>query len=1163
MKLSAPPPPPPEPNDPAPPAPDQPPGETPPDAPETPAVADAAKPATWPAWFGGADFTLAVFTLVLAFLAASFVARNSDLFLQLAAGQRLLAGTYTPGSDPFSYTAADRPWVNHSLLFQVGCHLLYSGNGAALVALKAVFVAAAFGLVIAIRKPAFPLWPWAAVAAVGVVASAPYLHLRPLVGSVFLLAVTLLLLFRLPHAAGSWRFPAAIGVTFWVWANTDEWFFIGPAALALVLVGELIQRRGRAAPAPEGGEPPPEEPLAVQPDVPTLAKALAVGVLACMLNPNHVRVWQLPFELTGPRELTADLRFKQQLLAPFDSFYTNNAALGYNHNGLCFAVLFVAGGAALGLAGGRVRLALVALWVGFAGLALATVFAIPFLALVAVPVVAGHLNALSARAALSTWGDPRTRFLLLGSGGGRVVSLLAVLAACVLAVPGWVHPPVNNAAFARRVAWAVEPEPAMVRGAEQLDAWRTSGQLPPGVHGFGTSLEFANYCALYAPGEKVFANGRFNHHRPELGDFLTVRVGLGLVTTDEKPDPKALPDALQKNSAAYVVVYSGPGDSAGLRRSAANAADVMWRTPANWSAWYLDGRTTISGWRAAEGTGGPAFDALRVDPVARAFGPGGERLPQASVQPVPPPAGWEEAFLRAPGLTPAGADEAGAWLRYKLAARGGVLQQLAFTDLACQLARRAGVPAPRVERVELSDGVLLPAPVLALRAARRAIAAEPNHPDGYYALAQVLGDPDLPLSDADRALGRVTAYRQCLERLPPPEEFRPGVYAASPTEVTASLAFMYLGRRQETGAFSPGINLGNLQAFFALTEVGATAVVIEPSRGRIGRVPAVSQQGLQPPPYYLLPLDVARETFQRAEQYALVEIPDPKAREELLAAVRGELKTFESELARNSNAFETGRAGKRLPEQVVLALRFNLTGEALKLLGGLNDPELAKEFGEAKFQFRMVRASLALALGRLEDAAADLEQVGSDPADEKARNTPGLAERFRWLVYQRFLLEGAYGEAGQLLAVLDGPATRPDQAKPIRDRFDPKFFVGAGRKSEMWVEVAPFAALLAPTPFDLVERFFGPSAAVGGYGGAPGFLPLRNELAGRVARDAEFFFQRGVLLLFEGDTAAARRQFLQTRLPAVPDWGLTEFRHPRAEAYLRLIDEAEKPAPRK
>ena len=160
---------------------------------------------------------------------------------------------------------------------------------------KALAVALAFGLVIGIRRPGYPLWPWAAIAMVAVIAAAPRLTLSPLVGSVLLLAVTLFLLFRLPHRPNSWRFPIAIGIIFWIWANVDVWFFIGPLALALVLVGEVVQKKLL------GGTDAEAEPLGPLPDVRTLSRALAIGIVACMLNPHHVRVWELPFELTGRR----------------------------------------------------------------------------------------------------------------------------------------------------------------------------------------------------------------------------------------------------------------------------------------------------------------------------------------------------------------------------------------------------------------------------------------------------------------------------------------------------------------------------------------------------------------------------------------------------------------------------------------------------------------------------------------------------------------------------------------------------------------------------------------------------------------------------------------------------------------------------------------------
>ena len=137
--------------------------------------------------------------------------------------------------------------------------------------------------------------------------------LSPLVGSVLFLAITLFLLFRMQHKPNSWRFPIAIGITFWLWANVDSWFFIGPLALALVLVGELIQHWGwKQSSEQETGA----EPLGRVPDTLTLAKALGIGIVACMLNPHHYHVWELPFELVGAEGVEADPRIKLVLYSP-------------------------------------------------------------------------------------------------------------------------------------------------------------------------------------------------------------------------------------------------------------------------------------------------------------------------------------------------------------------------------------------------------------------------------------------------------------------------------------------------------------------------------------------------------------------------------------------------------------------------------------------------------------------------------------------------------------------------------------------------------------------------------------------------------------------------------------------------------------------------------
>src|SRR5207249_823842 len=80
-------------------------------------------------WTRPLDALLAVSVLVLAFLLASFAARNSDLLMHLATGRALLDGTYKFGADPFSFTTHGVRWVNHSWLWDVAAYLVFKSLG--------------------------------------------------------------------------------------------------------------------------------------------------------------------------------------------------------------------------------------------------------------------------------------------------------------------------------------------------------------------------------------------------------------------------------------------------------------------------------------------------------------------------------------------------------------------------------------------------------------------------------------------------------------------------------------------------------------------------------------------------------------------------------------------------------------------------------------------------------------------------------------------------------------------------------------------------------------------------------------------------------------------------------------------------------------------------
>ena len=210
----------------------------------------------------------------------------------------------------------------------------------------------------------------------------------------------------------------------------------------------------------------------------------------------------------------------------------------------------------------------------------------------------------------------------------------------------------------------------MVRAARQLQEWRTTGALTDEARGIIASAELANYCAWFAPLEKVFLNSRYKLHRPELPEFVAIRKGLELIPADEPPDPKSLLNKLGDRRIEYVAVHGGPGDG-GLRSLAMRTSIIMWLDTDRWSPWYLNGRSMISGWRPDPKHGRPSFAALRIDPIALAFGPKVEQLPPGEVRPIPAAMGWEEEFLRGEGISPAGADEAVRWREY-----GGVRTSL-------------------------------------------------------------------------------------------------------------------------------------------------------------------------------------------------------------------------------------------------------------------------------------------------------------------------------------------------------------------------------------------------------------------------------------------------------------------------------------------------------
>jgi hypothetical protein len=733
-----------------------PPPEAPPPTPHPAAPTAPGGLTTLPAsgFLVGFDWVLAFGVLALAFLTASFAARNSDLWLHLAGGRLLANGQYHFGTDPFSYVGGDRTWVNHAWLFDWLAYQLYRlGAGPGLVIAKAVAVALTAGLLLLARKPGQPVFPGVVCAGLGLLAAAPWLGLDPALATLLGLAALLFLIIRVPRRPGSWTFPLLVAGLFWAWANCDQWFILGPGVLLLYTLGQYAR-------ADEGEDPG------------TLWKALGLGILACTLNPHHVRVWALPPEAFDRRlaEMFAgDVEYARLFRGGLAKEAWDFDANPVNPAALILLLALTAAGFLLNRRQASFGLGLVAL--GALGLAYLHLRAVPFLAVVLAPVAAVNLAAVGRRLADRPMPEGTVRALHALRSGGRAAVGLVGLLLVALTYAGWTQPFAQQ----RRWKWDVEPSQSLIRAAERVQRWRTEGTLPPEARLLNLQPDFANYVAWFAPSEKTFFDYRLAFHRPEAAEYVALRKYLAprLDPQERKKDPYDLAGFLRKYNVTYAV-------SAHPNRGWNQAAvDALWADGPDqaggpdWVLWNVEGRAVILGWTRQEAIPPSAFDRLRFDPVRAAFG---EATPLARPEvrpPLPPRDVWER-FVQPPPVPPAEAEEAFVLMRYRQSLMMRIVaRHRMLLDGALVLARDQ-LLTPALTVWTLVNRQIPPtmppevnaAALLAVRAGRKAVATSPDHPDGYYFLAKAYMDSSYYVFPDLQAIVTTVNLTRCRARLP-------------------------------------------------------------------------------------------------------------------------------------------------------------------------------------------------------------------------------------------------------------------------------------------------------------------------------------------------------------------------------------------------------------
>lgn len=720
----------------------------------------------------GFDWALAFGALALAFLMASFAVKNSDFWMHLAAGRLLSNGGYEFGKDPFSYSGADRAWVNHAWLFDWLLYQLYkAGGGAGVVIAKAIALAATAGLLLLARKPGQSVFPGVVCVGLALVASARWLMLQPTAATFLFLAVLMFLLIRVPRRPGSWTFPVLVGGLFWLWVNCDQWFLLGPAVLLVYTAGQYIR--------PDEGE-----------DIPTLWRALAVGVVATLLTPHHVRAWAPPAELVDGRlaeTFAKDPEFAYLFRGALSPGSLDFAGERDNPANL-YALLFLVALGVIGFAVNRKRVSagLALVWAGGLVLALVHLRAIPFFAFVSAPIAALNLAAAGRRLAETPLPDGTVRTVHALRGGARAAVGLVGLIMLALTYPGWLHPFEQH----RRWEWDVIPNPSLMRAAEKVHEWRTRGALPPEARLLNLQPDFANYLAWYAPEEKSYFDYRIGFHAEEAGEYAALRRYLSITDPRKRAqDPFDLRDFLERNGVTFAIHAPGRSDSRAILATLWQGEDVGLNP--EWVLWDVQGRAAVFGWARQRAVPSAAADRLRFDPLRTAYVDNQPLAkPEAEALSPPPPTHGDvwERFLVPPPTPPVDAEEAFILQLYRktLLDRAGFRQQQSLGAIEFVARNRFQTPALSLWtgiQANPNNGlvpVVFPAEAravasLAVRAARRAVLASPNHPDGYYYLGLSYADAGFPApADLQDIVSTVNLARARARVPDDPSRFRAG-----------------------------------------------------------------------------------------------------------------------------------------------------------------------------------------------------------------------------------------------------------------------------------------------------------------------------------------------------------------------------------------------------
>jgi len=372
------------------------------------------------------DFMLRWAVILLAFLLGCRHISDTVTLVRIRTGEHLMSnGILPPANDVFSYTAAERPWVNLGWVFDLMIAGVYGAGGATGLSLfTALLAGATFYFLHGISRDNTPTW-WTSVC-IGIALLMANLQFTVLPQLITLLGVAWML--RGLHVwsqTGKQSTLWCLAASLAVWSNLDPRAFIGWLILLAYLAGTAIaQKMGR-------GE------LHADASLKGLAKATIAGFVALMINPFGWHAILSPIQLYGV-ELPALAEYAGRISLPQEVQLVPlfDAAVWKNLNQYTIAALAIAVVAVVSsiMNFSRMNVGLLCIFIVTLGLAVLSSHELGTLALVAC-VVAG-LNGQDWYRANCRQEYTIETLEVLWSRAGRAITVLGFAGIAFLAISG-------------------------------------------------------------------------------------------------------------------------------------------------------------------------------------------------------------------------------------------------------------------------------------------------------------------------------------------------------------------------------------------------------------------------------------------------------------------------------------------------------------------------------------------------------------------------------------------------------------------------------------------------------------------------------------------------------------------------------------------------------